>query len=51
MFNIFNDLNLCKIVIADSENPVGLGRIIMKENSFEKIVEEKHCTNDQKKYH
>ncbi len=49
MFNILNDLNVCKIVVANSENPFGLGRIIMKQNSFEKIVEEKDCTNDQKK--
>lgn len=43
------DMNVCKIVVTDVQNPQGLGRIIMENNTFLKIVEEKDCDQHQKK--
>lgn len=38
-----------KILINEFENPLGYGRIITQNNIFCKIIEEKDCTNEEKK--
>lgn len=43
------DSNGCKIMTTKLSNPFGYGRIIEINNSFERIVEEKDCTESQKK--
>ena len=47
--NSLKDLSSCKIVVTESDNPHGLGRIVLRKNKFIKIVEEKDCNNEQKK--
>ena len=45
LFNFQNS----KILIAKINNPYGYGRIIIRNNKIEKIVEEKDCTVEEKK--
>ena len=47
--NTLMDLSNCKIVITKSDNPHGLGRIVLRKNKFIKIVEEKDCNDEEKK--
>lgn len=49
MLNTVNDTKMCKIVVTKVNNPQGLGRILLNENKFIKIVEEKDCNEEQKK--
>ena len=49
MVKTINNLGNCKIVITMAENPFGLGRIILENKKFLKIVEEKDCNDNQKK--
>jgi bifunctional N-acetylglucosamine-1-phosphate-uridyltransferase/glucosamine-1-phosphate-acetyltransferase GlmU-like protein len=41
--------NELQITAIDAEKPMGSGRIIIKDNIFEKIVEEKDCNEEEKK--
>lgn len=43
-----NNLNKCKIITTIVDEPSGLGRIILKNNKFIKIIEEKDCSNEEK---
>ena len=36
------------LITTDLENPAGYGRVIEKNNCFEKIVEEKDCTQEER---
>tara|TARA_Y100000389_G_scaffold203371_1_gene251592 strand:+ start:1177 stop:1941 length:765 start_codon:yes stop_codon:yes gene_type:complete len=38
-----------KCIVTKKENPFGLGRIIIKDNGIVKIVEEKDCTDEERK--
>lgn len=38
-----------QITAINSKNPFGCGRIIVKDNIFQKIVEEKDCSDEEKK--
>tara|TARA_Y100000991_G_C21931776_1_gene331183 strand:- start:428 stop:1177 length:750 start_codon:yes stop_codon:yes gene_type:complete len=49
MLNTVDDTKMCKIVVTKVNNPHGLGRILLNENKFIKIVEEKDCNEEQKK--
>jgi UDP-N-acetylglucosamine diphosphorylase/glucosamine-1-phosphate N-acetyltransferase len=48
MKNTINNLKECKIVITEVENPTGLGRIMLENEKFVKIIEEKDCDNEEK---
>jgi UDP-N-acetylglucosamine diphosphorylase/glucosamine-1-phosphate N-acetyltransferase len=52
-FNTLNDFlmdfNVAKIITTDLENPYGYGRIIKDNNIFNKIVEEKDCSIEERK--
>ena len=43
------NLNYVNILTTEIENPFGYGRIITKNNIFEKIVEQKDCNEEEKK--
>ena len=49
MKNTLDNLNKVKIVVSNVDNPFGLGRIKIENNSFVKIVEEKDCNQEEKK--
>ena len=49
MLNAVRDLNKCKIIISKYDNPFGLGRILLKDSKFVRIIEEKDCIEEQKK--
>jgi bifunctional N-acetylglucosamine-1-phosphate-uridyltransferase/glucosamine-1-phosphate-acetyltransferase GlmU-like protein len=49
ILNCLSNLNKCKIITTLVDEPSGLGRIILKNNKFIKIVEEKDCSNEEKK--
>ena len=49
ILNCLSNLNKCKIITTIVDEPSGLGRIILKNNKFIKIVEEKDCSNEEKK--
>ena len=44
--NIDKD-NICKILVTKIEDPTGLGRIIMSNNQFHAIIEDKDCNIEQ----
>lgn len=44
-----NNNNRIQITAIDSINPAGCGRIIIKNNVFEKIIEEKDCSELERK--
>ncbi len=44
-----NNSSKCTLMVRTTENNKGLGRIVLLNNSFEKIVEEKDATEEQKK--
>lgn len=49
MFNIIRHLNMVKIATTKLDNPTGYGRIIeSSDRVFQKIVEEKDCSQDEK---
>lgn len=46
---ILLNVNKCvKVLTTELENPFGYGRIIENNNVFEKILEEKDCSNEEK---
>jgi UDP-N-acetylglucosamine diphosphorylase/glucosamine-1-phosphate N-acetyltransferase len=47
MFNLVNKLDKARIIITTNNNPTGYGRIIMKNEKFERIVEHNDCTPEQ----
>ena len=47
--NLLNNTQYCKILIANLSDPHGYGRIKTQNNKIIKIIEEKDCTNDEKK--
>ena len=47
MFNLINNLNKARIITTTMDNPTGYGRIIIKNDKFEKIVEHNDCTTQQ----
>tara|TARA_B100000424_G_scaffold142194_1_gene108081 strand:- start:97 stop:807 length:711 start_codon:yes stop_codon:yes gene_type:complete len=47
--NTLDNLNKVKIVTSQVDNPFGLGRIKIENNSFVEIIEEKDCNNEEKK--
>lgn len=47
MFRLVNKLNNARIIITSMDNPEGYGRIIIKDDKFEKIVEHNDCTPEQ----
>lgn len=47
MFNFINNMNKAKIITTTNNNPTGYGRIIIKNNKFERIVEHNDCNSDQ----
>jgi UDP-N-acetylglucosamine diphosphorylase/glucosamine-1-phosphate N-acetyltransferase len=47
MFNLANNLNKVRIIIATMDNPTGYGRIVTTDNKFDKIVEHNDCTIEQ----
>lgn len=49
MKNTIDNLKMCKIVITEVDNPDGLGRIILENDEFVKIIEDKDCDNEEKK--
>lgn len=49
MRNTLDNLNKVKIVTSHVDNPFGLGRIKITNDKFIKIVEEKDCTEEEKK--
>jgi len=49
MNSIITNVNKVKITTTEFENSTGYGRIIEKNSLFEKIVEEKDCTLEEKK--
>ena len=46
--NLLNIENYVKVLTSYVKNPTGYGRIVEINNNFEKIVEEKDCTNEEK---
>jgi UDP-N-acetylglucosamine diphosphorylase/glucosamine-1-phosphate N-acetyltransferase len=42
------DSTICKIAVTRLENPYGYGRIVTQNNCFDKIIEEKDCTEEEK---
>jgi UDP-N-acetylglucosamine diphosphorylase/glucosamine-1-phosphate N-acetyltransferase len=49
MTDIIKDTNKVKIAVTELEDSTGYGRIILKDLQFEKIIEEKDCSVEQKK--
>ena len=49
MLNTVKEVKECKIVVTKVDNPQGLGRILLKNNRFIKIIEDKDCEDEQKK--
>ena len=49
LLNALNELKECKIIVTKSENPHGLGRILLEKNKFVKITEEKDCNDEERK--
>ena len=49
MLNTVKEVKRCKIVVTKVDNPQGLGRILLKDNRFIKIIEDKDCEDEQKK--
>ena len=47
--NMLDNLNSVKILTTDRDNPKGYGRIILKENKFQRIIEEKDCNEEERK--
>lgn len=47
MFNLVNNLDKARIVITTNNNPIGYGRIIIKNDKFERIVEHNDCSSEQ----
>ena len=49
MYNLIHNIDKIKIIVTNIENPHGYGRIIMKDEHFDKIVEHNDCTDDELK--
>ena len=49
LLNTLTNLSECKIVVTKSDNPKGLGRIVLNKDKFVKIVEEKDCNDEERK--
>jgi UDP-N-acetylglucosamine diphosphorylase/glucosamine-1-phosphate N-acetyltransferase len=48
IFDTLNDFNIAKIITTHMSIPTGYGRIIEQNGVFDKIVEEKDCSVEQK---
>ena len=48
MIDIVSNLNGVKIAVTSFDDPCGYGRIVEKDNIFDKIVEEKDCDVERK---
>lgn len=44
LLNVPNDI---KLVVTNLKDPTGYGRIVLKDGIFDKIVEQKDCTNEE----
>lgn len=49
MIDIIKDTNKVKIAITELEDSTGYGRIMLKNSQFEKIIEEKDCSTEEKR--
>ena len=49
ILNLYSVTKDCGLIVAQVENPFGLGRIILKDGEFDCICEEKDCSEEQKK--
>jgi len=49
LHNFINNNNTLQITAIEANNPIGSGRIILNNNIFQKIVEEKDCNGEQRK--
>ena len=49
MSMVCNNINSCNLLCTYIDNPHGYGRIKMQNNKFVKIVEEKDCTEEERK--
>lgn len=49
MKNTVHDVKECRIVVTELDNPTGLGRIVLDNKRFVKIVEEKDCNDEERK--
>lgn len=47
MFNLVNNLDKARIIVTTNNNPTGYGRIIIKNEKFDRIVEHNDCTCEQ----
>jgi UDP-N-acetylglucosamine diphosphorylase/glucosamine-1-phosphate N-acetyltransferase len=47
MFNLVNNLDKARIIITTNEDPTGYGRIIIKDEKFERIIEHNDCSPEQ----
>lgn len=47
MLNLVNKLDKARIIVTTNNNPTGYGRIIIKNEKFERIVEHNDCTFEQ----
>lgn len=47
MFKLVNNLDKARITITTNNSPTGYGRIIIKNDKFERIVEHNDCTFEQ----
>lgn len=47
MFHLINNLDKARIIVTTNNNPTGYGRIIMKNERFDKIVEHNDCTDEE----
>lgn len=44
-----NNNSIFSLMVQNKENPYGYGRIVLENNKFDKIVEEKDCNMEEKK--
>ena len=47
--NVVKNMDLCKIITTYTDDPKGLGRIITNNSKLVKIIEDKDCTDDERK--
>ena len=47
MYHLIHNVDKIKIMVTSIDNPHGYGRIVMKEQLFDKIVEHNDCNDDE----
>ena len=47
MFNLIHNLGIARIITTTNNTPTGYGRIVIKNDKFERIVEHNDCTSEQ----